>query len=67
VLDVVFREDQSSTCCSEAARAFLILRRIALNLLKTESAKTEGPICGKRVFATLDPAFLDSIMSLHQI
>lgn len=67
VLDVVFREDQSRIRCGDAAQNFSALRRIALNLLKTETAKPKEPIRGKRIFAALDPAYLESIIGLRQM
>lgn len=67
VLDVVFREDQSRVRCGDAAQNFSTLRRIAHNLLKTETAKPKEPIRGKRIFAALDPAYLESIIGLRQM
>jgi predicted transposase YbfD/YdcC len=67
VLDVVFREDQSRVRCGDAAQNFSTLRRIALNLLKTEKVKPKEPIRGKRIFAALDPAYLESIIGLRQM
>jgi predicted transposase YbfD/YdcC len=67
VLDVVFREDQSRVRCGDAAQNFSSLRRIAHNLLKTETAKPKEPIRGKRIFAALDPAYLESIIGIRQM
>jgi hypothetical protein len=67
VLDVVFREDQSRVRCGDAAQNFSALRRIAHNLLKTETAKPKEPIRGKRIFAALDPAYLESIIGIRQM
>ena len=66
-LDVVFREEQSRIRCGDAAQNFSTLRRIALNLLKTETAKPKEPIRGKRIFAAVDPAYLESIIGLRQM
>lgn len=67
VLDVVFREDQSRVRCGDAAQNFSSLRRIALNMLKTETAKPKEPVRGKRIFAALDPTYLESILGLAQM
>ena len=40
---------------------------IALNLLKTETAKLKEPIRDKRIFAALDPSYLESIIGLRQV
>jgi len=43
-LDVVFLEDQSRVRRGDAAENFSSMRRITLNLLKTETAKPKEPI-----------------------
>jgi len=40
---------------------------MALNLLKTESTKPKEPIRGKRIYAALDSAYLESIIGLTQM
>ncbi len=67
VLDVVFREDDARARCGDAAQNLSTLRRIALNLLKTEKAKPKEPIRGKRIYAALDPSYLESIIGLRQM
>lgn len=67
VLDVVFREDQCRARCGDAAQNLSTLRRIGLNLLKTETAKPKEPIRGKRIYAALDPTYLETILGLSQM
>lgn len=43
------------------------LRRIALNLLKTETSKSKESIRGKRIYASLDPSYLEAIIGLRQM
>jgi hypothetical protein len=61
------REDQSRVHCGDAAQNLSTLRRIALNFLKTVTAKPKEPMRGKRVFAALAPAYLESIIGLRQM
>jgi len=67
VLDVVFREDQSRARSGNCAQNLSTLRRLALNLLKTESSKPREPIRGKRIYAVLDQDYLESIIGLSQV
>jgi predicted transposase YbfD/YdcC len=67
VLDVVFREDEARARCGDAAQNLSTLRRIALNLLKTETTKPKEPIRGKRIYAALDPSYLEAIIGLRQM
>lgn len=67
VLDVVFREDESRARCGDAAQNLSTLRRIALNLLKTETTKPKESIRGKRIYAALDPSYLEAIIGLRQM
>ena len=67
VLDVVFREDQCRARSGDAAQNLSTLRRMALNLLKTEITKPKEPIRGKRIYAALDPAYLESIIGLAEM
>lgn len=67
VLDVVFREDDARARCGDAAQNLSTLRRIALNLLKTETSKPKEPIRGKRIYAALDPSYLEAIIGLRQM
>ncbi len=67
VLDVVFREDDARARCGDAAQNLSTLRRIALNLLKTETAKPKEPIRGKRIYAALDPSYLEAILGIRQM
>ncbi len=67
MLDVVFREDDARARCGDAAQNLSTLRRIALNLLKTETSKPKEPIRGKRIYAALDPSYLEAIIGLRQM
>lgn len=67
VLDVVFREDQSRARSGDCAQNLSTLRRLALNLLKTEPSKPKEPIRGKRIYAVLDPDYLESIIGIAQV
>lgn len=67
VLDVVFREDDARARCGDAAQNLSTLRRIALNLLKTETSRPKEPIRGKRIYAALDPSYLEAIIGLRQM
>lgn len=67
VLDVVFREDQCRARSGDAAQNLSTLRRISLNLLKTETSKPKEPIRGKRIYAALDPTYLENILGLPQV
>lgn len=67
VLDVVFREDQSRARSGDCAQNLSTLRRLALNLLKTEPSKAKEPIRGKRIYAVLDQDYLESIIGLPQV
>ena len=60
-LDVVFREDDSRVRTGSAARNFALLRRLALNLLKQDTAK--GSLNQKRFRAALDDAYLSHILT----
>jgi predicted transposase YbfD/YdcC len=57
VLDVQFGEDQSRARCGYAAENLALLRRMALNLLKSEKTKKRG-IHGKQLCASWDHAYL---------
>ena len=57
VMDVCFREDQSRARAGYAAENLATLRRLALNLLKTEKTKRRG-IRGKQLNAGWDHAYL---------
>ncbi|MEY3897108.1 MAG: hypothetical protein RLZZ214_2750, partial [Verrucomicrobiota bacterium] len=36
-------------------------------LLKTETSKPKEPIRGKRIYAALDPAYLEAVIGLRQM
>jgi len=57
VMDVCFREDQSRARSGYAAENLATLRRLALNLLKSEKTKKRG-IRGKQLNASWDHAYL---------
>jgi predicted transposase YbfD/YdcC len=62
-LDVVFREDDSRVRTGSAPRNFALLRRLALNLLKQDTAK--GSLNQKRFRAALDDAYLAQILATN--
>jgi predicted transposase YbfD/YdcC len=61
LLDVTFREDDSRLRKGHGAENFVVLRHIALNLLKQEKSKLG--IKGKRLKAGWDNAFLSNILA----
>jgi len=63
VMDVCFREDQSRARAGYAAENLASLRRLALNLLKTEKTKKRG-IRGKQLNASWDHAYLLRLLSV---
>ena len=67
MFDVVFREDEARARCGDAAQNLSTLRRISLNLLKTETVKPKEFIRGKRIYAALDPTYLEAIIGLRQM
>lgn len=67
VLDVVFGEDQCRARSGHAAQNLSTMRRLALNLLKTETVRSKEPIRGKRIYAVLDQAYLEQIIGLPQV
>ena len=67
VLNVVFREDHNRARSGHCAQNLSTLRRLALNLLKTESSKPKEPIRGKQIYAVLDQDYLESIIGLSQV
>lgn len=56
-LDVTFREDEARARKDHAAQNFATLRKIALNLIKTDKAR-KGSIRAKRRIAALDETYL---------
>jgi len=63
VMDVCFREDQSRARTGYAAENLATLRRLALNLLKTEKTKKRG-IRGKQLNASWDHAYLLRLLAV---
>jgi predicted transposase YbfD/YdcC len=63
VLDVAFREDESSVRVGHAAENLSILRRIALNLLKQEKTVKVG-IKTKRMMAGWDQSYLLKVLGI---
>lgn len=61
MLDVAFREDHSQVRIKNAAENFSIIRRIALNLLKSEKT-TRASINSKRLKAGWDNAYLIKVL-----
>ena len=62
ILDVVFDEDRSRIRKDNAAANFVVLRHIALNLLKREKTLKRG-MQGKRLKAGWDTAYLLQVLS----
>ena len=67
VLDVVFRENQCRARGGDAAQNLSTLRRLALNLLKTQSNKPKEPTRGKQIYVALDPPYLESIIGFVEV
>ena len=63
VLDVAFREDDCRVRVGEAAQNFAILRRIALNLLKSEKTTKLG-IASKRLKAGWNSDYLNKVLGM---
>jgi predicted transposase YbfD/YdcC len=63
VLDVAFREDDCRIRIGEAAQNFAILRRIALNLLKSD-ATTKLGVANKRLKAGWNVNYLGKLLGL---
>ncbi|MBI3903514.1 MAG: ISAs1 family transposase, partial [Nitrosomonadales bacterium] len=64
VLDVAFREDDCRIRIGEAAQNFAILRRIALNLLKSDTTTKLG-IANKRLKAGWNVDYLGRLLGLN--
>ena len=62
-MDVRFGEDQSRARTGYAAENLATLRRLALNLLKSEKTKKRG-IRGKQNNATWDHAYLLTLLGI---
>jgi predicted transposase YbfD/YdcC len=62
-LDVTFREDYSRARTKNAAQNVATLRRIALNLLKTDRSKHSSQRA-KRILAALDLQFLERLLGI---
>lgn len=63
ILDVAFREDDCRIRVGEAPQNFAILRRIALNLLKSDKSTKLG-IANKRLKAGWNVAYLGKLLGL---
>ena len=61
VMDVIFQEDQMRTRKGNSAQNLIVLRNIALNILKKDSSKAS--LRQKRYRAALDDAFLLKLLS----
>jgi predicted transposase YbfD/YdcC len=62
VLDVAFREDACRARVGHAARNLAVVRHLARNLLRQDTAR-KGSIATKRFTAALDDAYLTSLLS----
>ena len=65
-LDMGFREDESRVGCDHGAENLAVLRRIALNLLKSDKTCRLG-IKNKRLKAARSPRYLLSVMSQQSV
>jgi predicted transposase YbfD/YdcC len=63
ILDVAFNEDKSRKRAGFAAKNFSVLNRIALNMLKNDTA-TKRSIKGKRLKAGWDEGYLEKILKI---
>ena len=63
ILDVAFREDDCRIRVGEAPQNFAILRRIALNLLKSDTSTKLG-VATKRLKAGWNVAYLGRLLGL---
>jgi predicted transposase YbfD/YdcC len=61
VLDVTFDDDQMRTRRGDSSQNLVVLRQIALNVLKQDASK--GSLKQKRYRATLDDTFLEQLLS----
>lgn len=64
VLDVIFNEDGCRARSRNAAANLSTLRRLVLNILKHDNKKPKEALRGKRIFAALDPCYLEHLMGL---
>jgi len=64
VLDVTWKEDDSRIRQTNAAQNMALLRKIALNLLKTDTS-VKDTIRGKRLQATFDENILSRFLRLN--
>jgi predicted transposase YbfD/YdcC len=62
VLDVTFREDTSRVRERNAARNLALLRKVALNLVRTDST-LKASLKGKRKYAGWDDRFMATLMA----
>jgi len=62
-LDVTFREDQSRARSKNAAQNLATLRRIALNLVKSNRSEKRS-VRQKRILAALDTRFLQQLLGI---
>ncbi len=62
ILDVAFNEDACRARAGHAARNFAVVRHLALNLLRQDTAR-KGSIATKRFTAALDESYLTTILA----
>jgi len=60
-MDVTFQEDRMRTRKGDSAQNLIVLRNIALNILKNDPSK--GSLRQKRYRAALDDSFLLQLLS----
>ena len=64
VLDVTFREDDSRARSGHAPENLATLRRLALNLLKSEKPQGKLSLRGKRLMAAWNHAYLLKVLGI---
>lgn len=65
VLDVVFGEDAARARTRNAAANLSQLRRLAINLIKTEGQYSEWAVKKRRLAASLDPEYLGKLLGIR--
>lgn len=64
VMDVTFREDDSRARSGNAAENLATLRRLALNMLKTETSQTKLSLRRKRLMAGWNSVYLHKVLGI---
>ena len=64
VLDVIFGEDAARARTKNAAGNLSSLRRLAINLIKSEEQYSDWAIKKRRLAAGLDPDYLEKLLGI---